>query len=60
MGKYKSLISDTLIFAVGNFTVKILYFVLMPIYTISLSADEFGLADLLNNTLQLVTIQRMP
>lgn len=54
MGKYKSLISDTLIFAVGNFTVKILYFVLMPIYTISLSADEFGLADLLNNTLQLI------
>ena len=54
MGKFKNLISDTLIFAVGNFTVKLLYFVLMPIYTISLSSDEFGLADLLNNTLQLL------
>lgn len=54
MGKFKSLISDTLIFAVGNFTVKILYFFLMPIYTISLNADEFGLADLLNNTLQFI------
>ena len=54
MGKFKSLVSDTLIFAVGNFTVKILYFILMPIYTASLSSEEFGLADLLNNTLQLV------
>lgn len=52
MGKFKSLISDTLIFGIGNFTVKFLYFVLMPIYTLSLSSDEFGLADLLNNTLQ--------
>lgn len=54
MGKLKSLVSDTLIFAIGNFTVKFLYFVLMPIYTVSLSSDEFGLADLLNNTLQLL------
>ena len=54
MGKFKSLVSDTLIFAIGNFTVKILYFILMPIYTASLSSEEFGLADLLNNTLQLV------
>ncbi len=54
MGKFKSLLSDTLIFAVGNFTVKILYFILMPIYTVALSSEEFGLADLLNNTLQFV------
>lgn len=54
MGKIKSLVSDTLIFAVGNFTVKFLYFILMPIYTVSLSSEEFGLADLLNNALQLV------
>lgn len=54
MGKYKSLVSDTLVFAVGNFTVKILYFILMPIYTASLSSEDFGLADLLNNTLQLI------
>lgn len=54
MGKFKSLVSDTLIFAIGNFTVKFLYFIIMPIYTASLSSEEFGLADLLNNTLQLV------
>lgn len=54
MGKIKNLVSDTLIFAIGSFIVKILYFILMPIYTVSLSSGEFGLADLLNNTLQLV------
>lgn len=54
MGKIKNLVSDTLIFAIGNFTVKFLYFVLMPIYTLSLSSKDFGLADLLNNTLQLI------
>lgn len=54
MGKIKSLVSDTIVFAIGNFTVKILYFILMPIYTVSLSSGDFGLADLLNNTLQLV------
>lgn len=54
MGKIKILISDTLIFAIGNFTVKFLYFILMPLYTLSLSSKDFGLADLLNNTLQLI------
>ena len=54
MGKIKNLVSDTLIFAIGNFTVKFLYFILMPIYTLSLSSKDFGLADLLNNTLQLI------
>ena len=54
MDKLKKLVSDTMVFAVGNFTVKIIYFVLMPMYTLSLSAEQFGQADLLNNTLQLV------
>lgn len=54
MNKYKSLFSDTLIFGVGNFTTKLIYFFLMPIYTLVLTTEEFGLADLLNNSLQLV------
>lgn len=54
MNKYKSLFSDTLVFGLGNFTTKLIYFFLMPIYTLSLTTEEFGLADLLNNSLQLV------
>lgn len=33
---------------------KLIYFFLMPIYTLALTTEEFGLADLLNNSLQLV------
>ncbi|MCB6710277.1 polysaccharide biosynthesis C-terminal domain-containing protein [Bacteroides fragilis] len=54
MNKYKSLFSNTLIFGVGNFMTKLIYFFLMPIYTLALTTEEFGLADLLNNSLQLV------
>jgi len=52
VNKYKSLFSNTLIFGVGNFMTKLIYFFLMPIYTLALTTEEFGLADLLNNSLQ--------
>lgn len=49
MGRYKDLVSDTLVIGIGNFTTKLIYFFLMPIYTLYMSAEEFGEADLLNN-----------
>lgn len=49
MGRYKDLVSDTIVIGLGNFTTKLIYFFLMPIYTVSMSAGEFGEADLLNN-----------
>lgn len=49
MNRYKELLSDTLIIGVGNFTTKLIYFFLMPLYTTALTAGEFGQADLLNN-----------
>lgn len=52
--KYKKLVSNTLIFAIGNFITKFIYFFLMPIYTLTLTTKEFGLSDLLNNSLQLI------
>lgn len=54
MNKYKALFSDTLIFGIGNFVTKLIYFFLMPIYTMALTPKEFGIADLLNNSLQLL------
>lgn len=54
MNKYKRLVSDTMIFGIGNFTTKFIYFFLMPIYTLSLTPEEYGLADLLNNLLYLL------
>ncbi len=49
MNRYKDLLSDTFVIGIGNFMTKLIYFFLMPIYTLSLSANEFGQADLLNN-----------
>jgi len=50
--KYKTLARDTGLFAISNFGSKILNFLLTPLYTIVLATEEFGIADLLNTTIQ--------
>ncbi|MCX7715403.1 MAG: polysaccharide biosynthesis C-terminal domain-containing protein [Clostridia bacterium] len=54
MNKYKRLLSDTFIFAVSNFSSKLLNFFLLPLYTNVLTTKEYGVADLLTNTINLV------
>lgn len=54
MNRFKQLFSDTLIFAVGNFTTKLLLFVLMPLYTYALTKEEYGVSDLLSNSIELI------
>lgn len=46
LNKYKHLVKNTLIFAMGTFSSKILVFVLMPIYTRCLTTQEYGIVDL--------------
>lgn len=53
MGKLKSLLSDTAVFAFGNVFTKVLLFILMPIYTTALATEEYGIAELLNNAVEL-------
>ena len=55
MNKYKRLLGDSIVFGIGNFVTKLIYFFLMPIYTTTLSPADFGLADLLSNSLSLIT-----
>lgn len=43
---YKSLFFNTIIFAVGSFSSKILVLILLPVYTYSLTTAEYGIADL--------------
>ena len=52
--KYKRLMSNTAILAVGTFTSKVLVFLLMPLYTALLSAEEFGIADIVAQTANLI------
>ena len=42
---YKKLLNNTIIFAIGTFSSKVLVFLLMPLYTSVLSTSEFGAVD---------------
>lgn len=54
MNKYKRLISNSLIFAVGNFGSKILLLLLVPFYTFQLTTNEYGTADLITTTVNML------
>ncbi len=52
--KYKKLIGDTFIFAIGNLGSKIILFFMVPLYTNCLTTAEFGTADLVFTIAQLL------
>ena len=54
MGRGKKLFSNTMIFGAGTFISKVLVFLLMPLYTAYLSTDEFGVADIIMQTANLI------
>lgn len=54
MGKYKTLLNNTIIFAVCNFTSKLLVFIMLPFYTAELSKEEFGTSDMILTTIGLL------
>ncbi|MCP2033605.1 O-antigen/teichoic acid export membrane protein [Planomicrobium sp. HSC-17F08] len=54
MKKYKDLISNSLIFALGDFTSKIILFILLPLYTSYLSTEEYGTVDIIQTTISLI------
>lgn len=47
--QYEKLGKDTLIFAISNFSTKILVFLMLPLYTSCLSTEQYGIVDLINN-----------
>ena len=53
-GKYKKLLSNTAIYGVGTFASKILVFLLTRLYTECLTTEQFGTADLITNTANLL------
>lgn len=52
--KVKSLFSDTIAFTISSFASKILVFLLLPLYTAVLTTEEYGVADLLTNTINVL------
>ena len=54
MNRGRKLVSDVLIFALSNFGSKVLVFLLVPLYTSTLTTEEYGIADLLTVTIHLL------
>ncbi len=52
--RYKSLLKDTLIFALGSFGTKLILFLMVPLYTNVMSDAEYGIADLVFTIAQLM------
>jgi O-antigen/teichoic acid export membrane protein len=52
--KFKILFKDTLIFALGSLGSKVILFFLVPLYTNFLTTEEYGIADLVFTTSQLI------
>ena len=46
MGKYKTLIKNTIVFAIGGLGTKLVLFLLVPLYTNCLTTDEYGISEL--------------
>ena len=55
MNKYKKLFSNTVAMTIGQFSSKILSFLLIPLYTSILSTDEYGIYDIIVTTVTLLT-----
>ncbi len=54
MSDNNKLIKGTIIYAVGNFGTKILSFLIVPLYTYYIAAEDMGNYDLLNSTINLL------
>lgn len=53
--KSKALISETIIYTIGNLGTKILSFIIVPLYTYYINTSDMGDYDLVNSTISLLT-----
>lgn len=54
MNKYKKLAGNTLIFAIGSFSSKILAYLLVRLYTGCLSTSDYGTVDIISQTVNVI------
>lgn len=53
-GYEKKLVKNTMVFAIGNFSTRVLIFLLVPLYTRTLSTEEYGVIDLIFSSVSLM------
>lgn len=54
MNKYRKLLNNTLIFAIGTFGSKLLSFILVRLYTGCMTTEQYGTADLLYQAVNVI------
>ncbi|GEN49053.1 lipopolysaccharide biosynthesis protein [Ligilactobacillus pobuzihii] len=54
MNRYHKLIGNSVIFAIGNFGSKMMQFIMVPIYSYTLSSSQFGKTDFLTTFVTLI------
>lgn len=54
MNAYNKLVNNSIIFAIGNLGSKLIYVLLLPVYTYYLSTAEFGNVDLITTTITML------
>lgn len=54
MGRYRKLMSNSIVFTIGNFGSKLISFLMVPLYTYLLSTEEYGTVDLIVTTITLL------
>ncbi|QXN87169.1 oligosaccharide flippase family protein [Tetragenococcus halophilus] len=54
MGKYKKLMMNSVVFAIGNLGSKIISVVMIPLYTYFLTTSEYGQVDLVTTAISLL------
>ncbi len=54
-GRYKSLLSNTLLFGLSTFGSKLVVFFLLPVYTRFLPTDDYGMMDIVANSCNFIT-----
>lgn len=54
MNKYKRLVGNSLIFAIGNLGSKLMQFIMIPLYSYTLTTTEYGKVDFLTTIVSLL------
>lgn len=54
MSKYKNLLNNSIIFAIGSFGSKFISFFMVPLYTYALSTNDYGVVDLMTTSINLL------
>lgn len=55
MNRYKKLVNNSIIFAIGNFGSKLMQFVMVPLYSYTLTTSEFGKTDVITTMVSLLS-----